>query len=77
MTWFTGVAAFVVIWFLVLFGVLPWGIRQPDQPETGHEPGAPERPRLVLKVGISTGIAVVVWGVLYAVIRSGVVDFRE
>ena len=31
MTWFTGLMVFVILWFLVLFMVLPFGVKAPDE----------------------------------------------
>ncbi|HZD25543.1 MAG TPA: DUF1467 family protein [Alphaproteobacteria bacterium] len=61
----TGLIAFVIIWCLVFFMVLPLGVHSPSeagqQVEAGHDPGAPVRPRLLLKVGITTAVAVVLF----------------
>ena len=41
MTWFTGILVYVIIWWLVLFMVLPWGVKVPEEPEPGHASSAP------------------------------------
>jgi len=55
-----------------LFMVLPWGIsnhlESGEEVIPGTDPGAPVRPRMLLKVGITTLIAVLLWVVLYVVI---------
>lgn len=33
-----GVVAYLVIWVVVLFMVLPFGVRQPEETESGHMP---------------------------------------
>ncbi len=38
---------FLVIWWLTLFVVLPWGIRRQESPDAGHDPGAPSNPMLL------------------------------
>ncbi|MCG8360924.1 MAG: DUF1467 family protein [Kiloniellales bacterium] len=76
MNWFTGLMVFVIIWWLVLFMVLPWGIRVPDKPEPGHATSAPERPMLWRKALITTAIACVLWVIAYFVIESDLVTFR-
>ena len=43
----------------------------------GHAPSAPVRPRLGLKAGVTTAIAVVLWGVTYWIIESDLISFRE
>jgi len=76
MTWFTGAAAYVVIWWLVLFTVLPWGARPPAEPEIGMASSAPEKPRMWLKVGITTLVAGVVWALVFAAIEYDVISLR-
>jgi len=63
--WFSQAAIFILIWFVVVFAVLPWGVRQPTVPEPGHDPGAPVNPQLGRKVIITTAISLVVWGVYF------------
>jgi predicted secreted protein len=66
-----GVVAYVVIWVVVLFMVLPFGVRQPDEQEPGHMPGAPENPRIGLKFLVTSVIAAVLWGGLYVAVANG------
>jgi predicted secreted protein len=75
MNWFTGIASFVVIWWVVIFAVLPWGVR-PAEDEMGQRAGAPENPRLGLKALVTTGVAVVLWGILYLIVSSDIWSFR-
>ena len=77
MTWFTGVMVFVIIWWVVLFTVLPWGVRVSDNPEPGHATSAPEKPMLWRKALITTLIAAVLWVGAYYLIESDLLSFRE
>jgi predicted secreted protein len=77
MTLATGIAVYVVIWWIVLFTVLPWGAHPPDNPEPGHATSAPARPRLLLKFVITTAIAGVVFAGLYWVIQADPFSFRS
>ncbi len=59
------VVIYLTIWWIVLFAVLPWGIRtQHDSGEVvpGTEPGAPIAPRLLVKALWTTAISAVVFG---------------
>lgn len=69
MNWFSQVAIFLLIWFVVLFAVLPWGVRQEVNPEPGHDPGAPVQPQLWRKAAATTAIALLIWGVYFFVTR--------
>jgi predicted secreted protein len=73
----TGIAVYIVVWWIVLFAVLPWGVRQSDAPQPGHADGAPENPRLWLKAGVTTLIAAVIWAAIYFVVQSDWISFRE
>ena len=76
MNLFESLIVLFLVWWLSLFLVLPWGNRPTEDPELGHERGAPARPRLWMKVLITTAIALVIWTVIYLVIDSGLISFR-
>jgi predicted secreted protein len=68
MTVSAALALYFVIWWLVLFAVLPFGIRSQHEAGDvvpGSEPGAPVTPRLARVVGITTlaaaGVFLLVW----------------
>jgi len=78
MNWFTGVVLYVLIWWIVLFAVLPIGTRPVEDPDlqTGWR-GVPERPRLLMKVIITTLVAAVVWFGAWLLISSPYASFRH
>ena len=78
MTWVEGVVVYVLVWWVTIFAVLPWGVRAPGVGEAvpGQAPGAPVRPRLWLKAGITTLAAAVIWLIIWTVIRSNLISFR-
>ncbi len=64
---FMAVVVYFTIWWIVLFAVLPWGVRSQDESGSivkGSDPGAPAAPRLVLKALWTTAISAVVFGVV-------------
>jgi predicted secreted protein len=78
MGWFTGCVLYLLIWWTVLFAVLPIGVR----PATGTDPhlgwqGAPEHPRMLRKVVITTLVAGVIWFGAWLLINSPYVSFRH
>lgn len=77
MSIFTAIMLFIIIWWVVIFAVLPWGVKRTEEPEEGHDPGAPERPMLWRKLLITTIISFVLWGILYYLIDNGILVFRE
>jgi predicted secreted protein len=72
MTWTAGIAIFLVIWWTVLFAVLPWGIISQHEVggvREGADAGAPVRPMLVRKALVTTLIAAVLWaGTAYIIV---------
>lgn len=66
------VAIFLTLWFVVLFAVLPWGVRsQHEEGEyaQGTDPGAPVAPKLLAKALWTTLVTAVVFACLMAYLR--------
>ena len=74
---YTGIMLFVIIWWVVILAVLPWGARPPENPEPGHAPSAPDRPMILRKAVITTLITSVIWLILFYLITSDILVFRE
>jgi predicted secreted protein len=71
---------YFVIWWTVLFAVLPWGVRSQHEGgtmEAGTDPGAPQRPLLLRKAIATTLISAVVFAVVYFAWTSGVIPFER
>ena len=61
----TAIAIYFLIWWLVLFAVLPWGVRaQGEEGAPGTDPGAPAVPHLMAKLVWTTVVSSVVFGIL-------------
>lgn len=76
MSWVSGIVVYVIVWWMVLFTVLPWGVRIPDEPQPGFATSAPERPRLWLKALVTSVIATVLWVIIDLIIVSDLITFR-
>jgi len=66
-----------MIWWVMLFTVLPWGNRPSDDPLKGQAHGAPAMPRLGKKFLITTAISCLLWLVVYGLIASNVISFHD
>jgi predicted secreted protein len=77
MTLVTGIVLYIIIWWTVLFTMLPIGVRVPQNPEPGIATSAPEHPRILKKVIWTSLVSVVVWLLIYALIHSGLVSLGE
>ncbi len=66
------VAIYFTIWWIVLFAVLPFGVRSThedaDAPENA-DPGAPVAPKLAIKALITTAVSAVVFAALVAYMK--------
>jgi len=78
MNWFTGVVLFVIIWWTALFAVLPIGARPVEKADASSGwRGAPERPRILRTVIVTTIVTCFLWTGSYLLIRSEYVSFRH
>jgi predicted secreted protein len=75
-SWASGIVVYFLIWWVVLFAVLPWGVQPPERAEPGHAPSAPVRPRLWIKAAATTVIAGLLWLGYYFLYHSGWIQFR-
>tara|TARA_A100000171_G_scaffold40372_1_gene40632 strand:- start:413 stop:649 length:237 start_codon:yes stop_codon:yes gene_type:complete len=71
----TNVVVFLIVWWIVLFMVLPWGVKTPSAPDAGHASSAPVKPKLLQKFLITTFISIIVWWVILQMIDAKVVIF--
>lgn len=74
---FTGIVVYLLIWWVALFSVLPWGNRPPEEIEPGTVESAPAKPRLLLKFAVTTVLAAAIWGVIDWLVLSDIISFRE
>lgn len=70
MDWFTGIIVFLLIWWLTIFAVLPFGIKR-------DKTGRPNDPKLKQKFLATTALSVLIWLLVYALIEADIISFRE
>ena len=66
------IAIYFTIWWIVLFVILPWGVRSQEEEGNivaGTDPGAPVAPRLLIKAAATT--------ILAAILVAGLWVFME
>ncbi|QEN90899.1 DUF1467 family protein [Labrys sp. KNU-23] len=67
------IALFFVIWWMTLFAVLPLGVKsqvEGGEVVPGTEAGAPQKPMLLMKAGITTVIAATIFTCVYLVVSK-------
>ncbi len=75
----SAIAIYVIIWWLVLFMILPFGARSKistaDVAE-GHDAGAPTRPMMWKKILATTVVSLVVFGIFYFAYTGGYINLN-
>ena len=69
MNWTSGALVFLIIWWTAIFLVLPLGIKRDVR-------GIPVDAQMKKKLLLTTGISIILWLVVYVLIRMDVIDFR-
>jgi len=79
MSFVSGVVVYIMIWWVVLFCVLPFGVAREHEglDDTHMAPGASHAPKVGKKMLVTTLISFVVWGIVYVVIDMEIINFRE
>ncbi|MEN8721559.1 MAG: DUF1467 family protein [Alphaproteobacteria bacterium] len=75
-----GIVTYIIIWWLVLFMVLPWGItsqRDAGDITPGTADGAPVKPQLVKKILITTGVATVGWAIFVTLMVNDIIHLGD
>ena len=70
MTFTLGLMVYVMIWVVLLFMVLPWGIHIPKTVAKGHATSAPENPYIGLKLLITSVASALLWVVAYLILKN-------
>jgi predicted secreted protein len=77
----SAIAIYFIIWWLVLFIILPFGVRNAHEAgesvEEGNDAGAPVNPRLVRKAIQTTVLATIVFVLFIVVVRGGMITFDD
>lgn len=74
------IAIYFIVWWLVFFAVLPFGIRSQNEAGeqvVGSDPGAPVLPGLVKKMIVTTVVSAVLFAVGYGVWKAGWISLDQ
>jgi len=72
------IAIYVLLWWVVLFAVLPLGVRTQGEDGTvvpGTPESAPTRPRFLRILGLTTLLTSIVFAGFWAIVRYDLIDF--
>lgn len=78
--WLGSIIVFVLIWWVILFMVLPWGATSyyeaGEDTEQGNAQSAPIAPRLKKKAVVTTVLAVILWSLYIGLVETGIVTLN-
>jgi predicted secreted protein len=77
MGWVTGIVVYVIVWWVTLFAVLPLWVTPSEPDDPGHAAGAPAKPRMLLKIAVTTAVSALIWLLIDFVVISPWISFRE
>lgn len=61
----SGIVVYTMIWWIVLFMILPWGAHPEESVRQGNASSAPKNPRLLLKFLLTTIISTLLWALVH------------
>lgn len=77
----SAIAVYFITWWVCLFMVLPWGVRNAHEAgetvEQGNEHGAPVRPLLWRKVLATTILSGIIFALIYGQVTHGWIGFDD
>lgn len=76
----SAIVLFAVLWFLALYLILPLFVRSQEEAgevEPGTSAGAPDKPLMKKKLIWTTISAVVMWGIAFSIITSGLISVED
>lgn len=75
------IISYLIIWWVVLFAVLPMRVKGVWEDEGDHaegtDQGAPVRPEIWFKVKRTTWITAILWAILFVVVSTGVISYER
>jgi predicted secreted protein len=77
MTYISYAAVYFVIWWIVLFAVLPFGVKTVEVVEQGHDGGAPASAHMFKKAAATTAISALVFIIGWWVLTTGIIDLTK
>lgn len=74
---FSGIVVYLLTWWVVIFAILPLGNTPIEEGGADGFAGAPQVANIKKKFIIASIVSFVIWGIIFALIEIGLIDFRE
>ena len=79
--WLFWSSVYLVIWWTMLFCILPLGIRshaeEGTEPHPGADAGAPANPNIARKFFTTTWVSLIVLGVVFVIVEFGLIRLPD
>jgi len=76
-----GISIYFVVWWTVLFAILPLGVRSHAQEGKevpgGGDPASPVDPKMWRKAFTTTWVSAIVWGVIWLILKFGLITIPQ
>lgn len=72
----TAFFVYLLIWWVMLFTVLPLGVRRNEEAGKGFDAGAPVQTHLGKKLILNTALTALILAVIQGLIITGVIDWH-
>lgn len=77
MSFFYVIFIYFLVWWLMLFTVLPLGVQRHDEDGKGFDAGAPKDAQLKKKLLINTVISAIIVAIIYMLVELGVIRWWD
>lgn len=68
---------YLLVWWVMLFTILPLGVQRNTETGKGHDAGAPVNPQLKKKVIINSIVSAVIVGVIWILVDFHIITWGE
>ena len=72
----TGFFIYLLIWWTMLFTVLPLGVKRHQEDGKGFDAGAPEKADMKKKLILNTALSAVILAVIQVLVVTGIIDWH-
>lgn len=72
----TGIIVYVIIWWVLIFMILPIGVNSTEKPRDGMAWGHPSNIKLAKKCLLTTVLSGILWLGVYTLTQSHLFNFR-
>ncbi|MFZ4761396.1 MAG: DUF1467 family protein [Alphaproteobacteria bacterium] len=72
----SGLLVYFLIWWVVLFAVLPMGVERQAEVQDGNDRGAPIVANMKKKIMVTSLISLLIWSVIFTLMQTGIISFN-